>query len=58
MRRPTMLKLLLAVGVLATGLAQGANAGTVKVAVGQRGNWDTAVADLGNKAGIFKKQGP
>jgi NitT/TauT family transport system substrate-binding protein len=27
------------------------------VAVGQRGNWDTAVAELGQKAGIFKKHG-
>jgi NitT/TauT family transport system substrate-binding protein len=27
----------------------------LKVAIGQRGNWDTAVAQLGNDAGIFKK---
>jgi NitT/TauT family transport system substrate-binding protein len=30
---------------------------TVKVAIGQRGNWDTAIMHLGDKAGIFKKQG-
>jgi NitT/TauT family transport system substrate-binding protein len=30
---------------------------TLKLAVGQRGNWDTSVAELGQRAGIFKKQG-
>lgn len=29
----------------------------IKLAIGQRGNWDTAVAHLGDKAGIFKKHG-
>jgi NitT/TauT family transport system substrate-binding protein len=29
----------------------------VKVTIGQRGNWDTAIAHLGSKAGIFKKHG-
>jgi NitT/TauT family transport system substrate-binding protein len=29
----------------------------VKLAIGQRGNWDTAVPHLGVKAGIFKKHG-
>ena len=29
----------------------------VKLTVGQRGNWDTAVAHIGDKAGIFKKHG-
>jgi NitT/TauT family transport system substrate-binding protein len=29
----------------------------VKMTIGQRGNWDTAVAHLGDKAGIFKKHG-
>jgi NitT/TauT family transport system substrate-binding protein len=27
----------------------------VKLTIGQRGNWDTAIAHLGSKAGIFKK---
>ncbi len=27
----------------------------LKVAVGQRGNWDTAIPELGQRAGIFKK---
>lgn len=30
---------------------------TLKLAVGQRGNWDTIVAQLGQDAGIFKKHG-
>src|SRR6476646_1772331 len=29
----------------------------VKMTIGQRGNWDTAVVHLGEKAGIFKKHG-
>ncbi len=34
-----------------------AAADAVKITVGQRGNWDTAIAHLGDKAGIFKKHG-
>jgi NitT/TauT family transport system substrate-binding protein len=30
---------------------------TLKIAAGQRGNWDTTVAEVGQRAGIFKKQG-
>jgi NitT/TauT family transport system substrate-binding protein len=29
----------------------------LKLTVGQRGNWDTAISHLGEKAGIFKKHG-
>jgi NitT/TauT family transport system substrate-binding protein len=29
----------------------------VKLTIGQRGNWDTAITHLGEKAGIFKKHG-
>src|SRR6266849_2709960 len=29
----------------------------VKLTIGQRGNWDTAITHLGSKAGIFKKHG-
>jgi NitT/TauT family transport system substrate-binding protein len=29
----------------------------LKLAVGQRGNWDTSVSELGQRAGIFKKHG-
>ena len=40
------------------GAAQAASAeDTVKLAVGQRGNWDTSVSEIGQEAGIFKKHG-
>src|SRR4051812_13281395 len=29
---------------------------TLKLAVGQRGNWDTSVAEVGQRLGVFKKQ--
>src|SRR3984893_11246767 len=29
----------------------------VKLTIGQRGNWDTAISHLGEKASIFKKHG-
>jgi NitT/TauT family transport system substrate-binding protein len=47
-------------GALALALA-GANAAaaddTVRLAIGQRGNWDTSVSEIGQRAGIFKKHG-
>jgi NitT/TauT family transport system substrate-binding protein len=30
---------------------------TLKVAAGQRGNWDTTIAEVGQRLGIFKKHG-
>ena len=30
---------------------------TLKIAAGQRGNWDTTIAEVGQRAGIFRKQG-
>jgi NitT/TauT family transport system substrate-binding protein len=30
---------------------------SLKLAVGQRGNWDTSVAEIGQRGGIFKKHG-
>jgi NitT/TauT family transport system substrate-binding protein len=30
---------------------------TLKLAAGQRGNWDTTIAEVGQQAGIFKKHG-
>jgi len=29
----------------------------IKLAVGQRGNWDTSISEVGQRAGIFKKHG-
>lgn len=43
--------------IAAAALAMPAWAETLKLAVGQRGNWDTSVAELGQRAGIFKKHG-
>src|SRR6266705_5862194 len=30
---------------------------TLKLAIGQRGNWENAAPELGQKAGFFKKRG-
>lgn len=40
---------------LSAGLAHAQD--TLRLAIGQRGAWDTSVAELGQKAGIFKKHG-
>ncbi len=48
---------MLAAAGLLVATAQAQAADTVKLTIGQRGNWDTAVAELGTKAGIFKKHG-
>jgi NitT/TauT family transport system substrate-binding protein len=34
-----------------------AQAEELKIAIGQRGNWDTSIVELGQRAGIFKKHG-
>ena len=41
----------------ATLVAGPAVADDLKLAVGQRGNWDTSIAEMGQRAGIFKKHG-
>jgi ABC-type nitrate/sulfonate/bicarbonate transport system substrate-binding protein len=54
------MNLRLATAAVATAIAfaQPASADDlVKMTIGQRGNWDTAVSHLGEKAGIFKKHG-
>ncbi len=49
---------LLAALVLAAGAAQPAHAQDVlKIAIPQRGAWDSGVAELGQRAGIFKQHG-
>jgi NitT/TauT family transport system substrate-binding protein len=56
MTRVTTRLALLALAALLT--AQPASADEqLKLTIGQRGNWDTAIAHLGTKAGIFKKYG-
>jgi NitT/TauT family transport system substrate-binding protein len=47
---------LAAVAVVAMPLAASAQ-DKLKLAIGQRGNWDTAIPELGTRAGIFKKHG-
>ncbi len=43
--------------VLAAGAAGASAEDTLKLAVGQRGNWDTSISEVGQLAGIFKKHG-
>ena len=42
---------------MATLTAPAAADDLVKMTIGQRGNWDTSITNLGDKAGIFKKHG-
>jgi NitT/TauT family transport system substrate-binding protein len=52
------LRLIAGAAVIAAALTGPARAeDLVKMTIGQRGNWDTAIAELGTKAGIFKKHG-
>ncbi len=46
-----------AVIAMATLTAPAAADDVVKMTIGQRGNWDTSITHLGEKAGIFKKHG-
>jgi NitT/TauT family transport system substrate-binding protein len=51
------LRVALAAGALGVALHAAQAQDTLKIAAGQRGNWDTTVAEVGQRAGIFKKQG-
>jgi NitT/TauT family transport system substrate-binding protein len=55
-RRDTLAGLLLALTLVGSATAVAAQ-DTLKLAVGQRGNWDTSVSEIGQIAGIFKKHG-
>ncbi len=50
-----------AIGLLAAGFLAAAQPALaqdkLKLAVGQQGNWDTSVSEVGQRAGIFKKHG-
>src|SRR5258706_6398070 len=52
---PTRRWLLAFLVVLASGAAFAED--TLKLAIGQRGNWENAAPELGQKVGIFKKHG-
>jgi NitT/TauT family transport system substrate-binding protein len=43
--------------MLALGATGASAEDTLKLAVGQRGNWDTSISEVGQLAGIFKKHG-
>jgi len=43
--------------ILAAGAPPALAQDTLKVAAGQRGNWDTSIAEVGQRAGIFRKNG-
>ena len=47
----------LAIGALALTAVAAQADDNLKLAVGQRGNWDTSVSEIGQRAGIFKKHG-
>jgi NitT/TauT family transport system substrate-binding protein len=57
MARFRQLVLALAGAALLATLSPASAQDRLKLTIGQRGNWDTAVAYLGSKAGIFKKVG-
>jgi NitT/TauT family transport system substrate-binding protein len=54
---PVTMRFGVAVIALATMLASASAQDTLKLAVGQRGLWDTAISDVGQRGGIFKKHG-
>src|SRR5215207_5207903 len=55
MRTLRLLRCILAVAVL--GSAPALAVDNLKLAVGAPGNWDTCIAEVGQRAGIFKKHG-
>jgi NitT/TauT family transport system substrate-binding protein len=61
MKKPKLARAFAALALAGAATAGAATAAaaddTVKLAVGQRGNWDTSVSEVGQLAGIFKKQG-
>src|ERR1700748_610308 len=57
MMRLRHLTIALAAAALPAAQAPASADDLVKLTIGQRGNWDTAITHLGDKAGIFKKHG-
>jgi NitT/TauT family transport system substrate-binding protein len=53
----TLWKIAIAAALAMLGLQHAAAEDMMKVAVGQRGNWNMMIADLGQTKGIFKKHG-
>jgi NitT/TauT family transport system substrate-binding protein len=57
MTQARTLAMALAAAAVLTATLPAQAADLLKLTVGQRGNWDTSIAYLGEKAGIFKKHG-
>jgi NitT/TauT family transport system substrate-binding protein len=57
MQRFVILKGLLALASLVLAGSSGFAQDTLKLAIGQRGLWETSLSELGQSAGIFKKHG-
>jgi NitT/TauT family transport system substrate-binding protein len=57
MKVPNALACLLAIAFAGVAMQLASAQETLKLAVGQRGNWDTSVAEIGQRGGIFKKHG-
>lgn len=57
MRREGILAFALAATMVCGATPRASADDLVKLTIGQRGNWDTAITHLGSKAGIFKKHG-
>jgi len=56
-RNSNLLRSLIAAASLLSTMSQAIAQDALKLAVGQRGNWETSVSDLGERVGIFKKHG-
>jgi len=55
--RAALCGVLVAMGCLLSGPSAGQSLDTLKIAVPQRGAWDTGVSEVGQRGGIFKKHG-
>ncbi len=56
MKKVGLCSLVAVIGIL-TSVAGAAAQDKLRLAVGQRGNWDTSISEVGQKGGIFKKHG-
>jgi ABC-type nitrate/sulfonate/bicarbonate transport system substrate-binding protein len=57
MKTPTLLACIVAAIAGMTAIEPASAQDKLKLTVGQRGNWDTSVSEVGQRAGIFKKHG-
>src|SRR4051794_15364136 len=54
---PPITHALVALAALTLSAGGAAADDTLKLTIGQRGNWDTSMSEVGQRAGIFKKHG-